>query len=171
MDKIDFAENFARVAHHGQYRKYTGEHYANHPFNVSLLVKEAGGDEDMQIAALLHDVVEDTPITLDIIDHYFGSNVMSLVFYLTDISKPEDGNRAKRKAIDRGHTQCAPLKAQIIKCADLIDNTRSITKHDPDFAKVYMHEKRLLLDVMSDTVHNPLWSVANAYVKDYFKSS
>ena len=65
------------------------------------------------------------------------------------MSKPEDGNRATRKAIDREHTAQAPAEAQTIKLADLISNSKSIMAHDPDFAVTYLAEKRLLLEVLT----------------------
>jgi len=56
------------------------------------------------MAAWLHDTVEDTPCTLDDVRNMCGEEVAVLVEMLTDTSKPEDGNRAARKAIDREHT-------------------------------------------------------------------
>jgi (p)ppGpp synthase/HD superfamily hydrolase len=57
----------------------------------------------MIAAAWLHDVVEDTPVTLEDLHSEFGEGIAELVEALTDISRPEDGNRRKRKAIDREH--------------------------------------------------------------------
>ena len=54
----------------------------------------------MIAAALLHDVLEDTYVTSEMIAEEFGWKIHKLVVELTDVSKPEDGNRAKRKAID-----------------------------------------------------------------------
>jgi hypothetical protein len=65
------------------------------------------------------------------------------------VSRPKDGNRAVRKAIDREHTARAPAGAQTVKLADLIANTRSIVKHDVAFARTYLAEKRLLLEVLT----------------------
>ena len=79
----------------------------------------------------------------------FGEKVAELVGWLTDVSRPEQGNRATRKAIDRAHTAMAPADAQTVKLADLISNTRSIMAHDVEFAKVYLAEKRMLLEVMT----------------------
>lgn len=103
----------------------------------------------MIAAALLHDVLEDTAVTVDVLEEQFGSEVADLVLWLTDVSKPEDGNRSTRKALDRQHSAAAPAAAQTVKVADLISNTRSIVAHDPGFAKVYIEEKRLLLDVLT----------------------
>jgi len=151
MSVIDKARVFATAAHAavGQTRKYTGEPYIVHPIEVSNIVAEAGGTDAMVAAALLHDVLEDTKVTFDVLEAEFGSEVAELVLWLTDVSKPEDGNRSTRKALDRQHTAAAPAEAQTIKVADLISNTRSIVAHDPGFAKTYLEEKRLLLDVLT----------------------
>lgn len=141
------ARRFATEAHAciGQTRKYTGEPYIRHPEAVAEIVRTVRHTEAMICAALLHDVVEDTPVTRGDIFARFGHDVAVLVDALTDVSRPEDGNRKTRKAMDRAHSAAGPADAQTIKVADLIDNTRSIVEHDPDFAVVYMREKRLLL--------------------------
>ena len=108
-----------------------------------------GSTFDMVAAAWLHDVVEDTGVTLTDIHMNFSPEIAALVGWLTDVSQPHDGNRAKRKAIDREHTAQAPAEAQTIKLADLISNSKSIMAHDPDFAKTYLEEKRMLLEVMT----------------------
>ena len=148
---VERARVFATAAHAavGQTRKYTGEPYVVHPIEVSELVASVNGTEAMVAAALLHDVLEDTEVTVDLLEEQFGSKVADLVLWLTDISRPEDGNRSARKALDRQHSAVAPAAAQTIKVADLISNTRSIIAHDPGFAKVYLEEKRLLLDVLT----------------------
>jgi (p)ppGpp synthase/HD superfamily hydrolase len=134
----------------GQVRKYTGEPYIHHPAEVAALVASVPHDEIMLAAAWLHDVVEDTPCTLAEVQNEFGTEVAELVGWLTDASKPEDGNRAVRKAMDREHTADAPSKAKTVKLADLIDNSRSILALDPDFAKVYIREKERLLEVLKE---------------------
>ena len=103
----------------------------------------------MLAAAWLHDVVEDTGVSIGAIRDQFGVEVAALVGWLTDTSKPDDGNRAIRKAIGREHSSAAPPQAQTIKLADLIDNTLTIEAHDPGFARVFRHEKARLLDVMT----------------------
>ena len=144
------AREFATKAHEGQHRKYTGEPYIAHPEAVAELVRTVPHSDHMLAAAWLHDTVEDTDTMLLEILEVFGSDVAVLVEGLTDISRPSDGNRAVRKAIDREHTSRAVWAAKTIKLADLIDNSRSITAHDPQFAKVYMKEKALLLDVLTE---------------------
>ena len=149
---VQKAQIFAIAAHAAvqQKRKYTGEPYIVHPAEVARIVAEVeGSTEDMVAAAWLHDVVEDTGVTLTDINLNFGADIAALVGWLTDVSKPEDGNRAKRKAIDREHTAQAPAEAQTIKLADLISNSKSIMQYDPDFAVTYLAEKKLLLEVLT----------------------
>lgn len=151
MMAVAQAEAFATGAHGatGQKRKYTNEPYIVHPESVAKIVGSSYGSEDMIAAAWLHDVVEDTAVTQKMIYNFFGPIISSYVYWLTDVSTKDDGNRATRKTIDRDHLSLAPSQAQTIKLADLIDNTESIMKYDKEFAKVYMEEKRLLLNVLT----------------------
>jgi (p)ppGpp synthase/HD superfamily hydrolase len=151
MTMVERARVFATAAHAavGQVRKYTFEPYIVHPAEVAKIVRDAGGSEAMVAAAWLHDTVEDTGVTIETIRAEFGVEVAELVGWLTDVSRPEHGNRAHRKALDRAHSAAAPAEAQTVKLADLIANTRSIMAHDEAFAKTYLEEKRLLLAVMT----------------------
>jgi (p)ppGpp synthase/HD superfamily hydrolase len=152
MDVVRKAQVYAMAAHAavGQRRKYTNEPYIVHPAEVAKIVASVpGSTPDMVAAAWLHDVVEDTGVTIETVRAEFGAEVADLVAWLTDVSRPEDGNRAHRKARDREHTAAAPAEAQTIKLADLISNTRSIMAHDPKFAVTYLEEKRALLAVMT----------------------
>lgn len=155
------AKNFATRAHEGQTRKYTGEPYINHPAAVVELVRSVPHTSEMLAAAWLHDAVEDCGVDLREIHALFGLEVARLVEMLTDVSQPEDGNRAQRKAIDRAHTAQCSSSAATIKLADLIDNTRSIVERDPEFAKVYLEEKRLLLEVLTHG-NDAMWRAAAA---------
>jgi (p)ppGpp synthase/HD superfamily hydrolase len=159
------AQEFATRAHSGQVRKYTGEPYINHPAAVVVLVKTVPHTPEMVCAAWLHDVVEDCAVPLDHIERAFGYKVACLVEQLTDVSKPSDGNRSKRKAIDRRHTAAASSDAKTIKLADLIDNSRSIIERDPEFAKVYLHEKRLLLEEALVSGDPTLYTIAAGIVR------
>ena len=156
------AKEFATLAHEkvGQKRKYTGEPYINHPAAVVELVRGVKHTNAMLCAAWLHDTVEDCGISLDEIERIFGFEVASLVDQLTDVSKPSDGNRATRKAIDRDHIAKATPEAKTIKLADLIDNTHSIVERDPSFARVYLKEKMLLLEVLREG-DSALWNEAH----------
>ena len=162
MNIIEKARVFATAAHHaaGNARKYTGEPYINHPAAVVELVSNVPHTPEMIAAAWLHDTVEDTYVSLDLIKFEFGEKVADLVYWLTNKSTREDGNRATRKAINRLHIAQASPEAKTIKLADLLDNTASIIKHEPNFAKVYMAEKAELLKVLTEG-DKTLWDRAN----------
>ena len=145
MDIIAKAEKFAQEAHKDHKRKYTGDPYYVHLDEVRNIVKQAGGTVEQQAAALLHDTVEDTNTTPMDITREFGPKIAKLVVELTDVSKPEDGNRKTRKAIDRDKLAGVSAEAQTVKYADLISNGKDIAQNDPKFAKVYHAEKADLL--------------------------
>ena len=151
MNMVERARVFATAAHAavGQVRKYTFEPYIVHPAEVASIVATVLHTDVMVAAAYLHDTVEDTGVTIVDITREFGHEVAALVSWLTDVSRPEDGNRAVRKARDREHTAQAPAEAQTVKLADLIANSRSILAHDPEFARVFLAEKRMLLEVLT----------------------
>lgn len=173
-DRIQKALLFAQQAHGAQLRKYTHTPYIIHPINVAHLVTAYGGTENMVIAALLHDVVEDTPVTLEAIRQEFGPEVAFFVKGLTDTSvllglPPGRVPRHVRKKVDRDSlAECWP-EVQTIKLADLIDNSMSILAFDPGFAKTYMEEKQELLKVLTKG-DIALHALARKIVNNYFRN-
>jgi (p)ppGpp synthase/HD superfamily hydrolase len=148
MDIVRKAQVYAMAAHAavGQKRKYTGEPYIVHPAEVAKIVAGVpGSTPDMVAAAWLHDVVEDTGCTFTDIHMAFGIDIATLVGWLTDVSKPEDGNRAHRKAMDREHTAAAPAEAQTVKLADLISNSRSIMATRSCFCQDLLGRKEIVV--------------------------
>ena len=145
------AKAFATAAHKAidHRRKYTGESYIVHPAAVVEIVRSVPHDQAMIAAAWLHDVVEDTRVTIKQVQEEFGIDIALLVGWLTDVSCSGDGNRSARKALDREHSSAAPARAQTIKVADLIDNTKTIVAYDPKFARVYLPEKQALLSALT----------------------
>jgi (p)ppGpp synthase/HD superfamily hydrolase len=167
MSNYERALGFAQCAHRQQRRKYTDEPYITHCQSVAELIQEVIGpdDEAMLCAAALHDTVEDTAVTLGEIASAFGTDVAGLVSEVTDASRPEDGNRARRKQIDREHLAKSSSRGASIKLSDLIDNTSSIVKYDPDFARIYLREKMLLLPVLKHG-HPELWALAESTLEE-----
>jgi (p)ppGpp synthase/HD superfamily hydrolase len=144
------ASAFATRMHADQKRKYTGEPYVLHCFEVAALVAGSGASIEMIVAALLHDVVEDTSATIADVQKLFGAQIAEGVVWLTDISTQRDGNRAIRRALDRDHIAKAPADIKTVKLADIISNTRSIVEHGGGFAKVYLLEMEALLEVLTE---------------------
>lgn len=159
---IQTADLFAFAAHTGagQVRKYTGEAYIAHPRAVAAIVQTVHGHHWTDVAAaLLHDVVEDTGITLDHIEDQFGTVVYLKVQALTNVGL-EAGNRKARFEVNLARLSEASNQTKTIKIADLIDNTSSIVQHDPGFAPVYLREKKELLERALRGGDRTLWERA-----------
>lgn len=166
MDMVERARIFATAAHAAvkQVRKYTFEPYIVHPAEVAAIVATRPHDPEMLAAAWLHDTVEDTGVTSDDILREFGGVVAIYVQWLTNPSTKEDGNRVKRKEIDREFISRAPAEVKTVKLADLISNCSSIVKYDAGFAKTYLEEKRLMLEVLKEG-DSVLWERAASIVR------
>lgn len=146
--KLQEARQWAQELFQGHTRR-DGSPYFSHLEGVALLVKGCGGDEDMQIAAYLHDALEDTPVTVQDIEARFGSHVAQLVQEMTRVSTHMEGNRAHRKQMDReAYAQVSP-EAQTIKLADILYNGYDTQHADPAFASIYIPELRDLAQVLT----------------------
>ncbi|HTP95309.1 MAG TPA: HD domain-containing protein, partial [Burkholderiales bacterium] len=167
IDLVPRAQRYATGAHRriDQRRKYSSQPYEVHLKAVADLVASVTDDAETLAAAWLHDTVEDTPATLQDVEREFGPGVAQLVAELTDVSRPGDGNRAARKAIDLAHTAQASPRAQTIKLADLIDNCRDISRNDPRFARVFLPEMAALLAVLG-AGHPRLREMARATLQE-----
>jgi HD domain-containing protein len=136
-----------RIEHRHRYNR---QPYEVHLKAVADLVSSVSGDPDMLAAAWLHDIVEDTAVTLNDVEREFGMGVVELVRELTGVSRPGDGSRERRRSIDRSHLASVSSRAKTIKLADLCDTARDIRKHDIRFAGVYLVEMAGLLDVLDE---------------------
>jgi (p)ppGpp synthase/HD superfamily hydrolase len=136
------ASVFAYKAHEGVSRKYSSAPYITHPARVSKATAELpGATEEMVAAAWLHDVVEDTSITIEVIRQEFGDKVAELVGWLTNEPKVPGENRAARKKKNAERLSKAPKDAQRIKMLDRMDNLGEMDYQGAaSFAKVYVAE-------------------------------
>ena len=149
-------ENFIRAlqlairAHDGQRRDFVDVPYVLHPIRVVSILRDSGFRASVLIAGLLHDVVEDSEVTLEEIINLFGNDVANLVMWVSRISTLDDGDRATRKKIDRFHYSAGPAEAQSIKLADIIDNTSNVhLRAPPEFAKKYLGEQLALINELT----------------------
>lgn len=151
LSRLDKVLGLAEKSHAGQKRKFTGEPYFYHPISVAttILGLNEPNLEVMVLAALLHDVLEDTKTTEQEILDVAGPEVLGLVKELTNPSKNSSAYRFERKKMDRDHLATVSREAKIIKLADRIDNLKDLPK-DTDFYDVYTLESILLLDVLKD---------------------
>jgi (p)ppGpp synthase/HD superfamily hydrolase len=119
---------FATRKHAGQTRKGTTVPYIAHLLSVAGLVLEAGGDEDLAIAALLHDVVEDcggAPM-LEEVRRSFGDRVAHVVEGCTDTDLDPKPPWRQRKEDYLKHLQTADSDVRLVSAADKLHNARSI---------------------------------------------
>ena len=126
--RYDAALAMTARAHRDQLRKGTDLPYIAHPVHVSIILIRHGFGEDLAIAGLLHDVVEDTDTSLDLIAAEFGDQVARLVEAVSE-TKSADGAELpweQRKAEKLAHLQAAGLEVAALKAADAIHNLRSI---------------------------------------------
>ena len=126
-------------AHQGQIRKLDGDPYAVHPIEVSLLVSKWGAGEEVVIAALLHDVVEDTDYQIGDIEREFGPRVAALVEGVTKLSQipwsgeGTDDDRATRESARQAESlrkmflaMADDVRVVLIKLADRLHNMRTL---------------------------------------------
>ena len=125
---INTAYEMARSAHANQNRS-SGELYINHPIAVARIVADIGLDEVSIVAALLHDAVEDTEITISDVESNFGSEVSAIVDGVTKLERLQfDSKEAQQAATMRKMlvAMARDLRVLMIKLADRLHNTRTI---------------------------------------------
>lgn len=128
MQKIEDAYRFAEKSH-GDQRRVSGIPYILHPTSVACIVAEMGLDTDSICGALLHDVVEDTPVMLDEIRRQFGGDVAKLIDGVTKISKIPYSTREEQQAENIRKMLIAmadDIRVIIIKLADRLHNMRTM---------------------------------------------
>lgn len=147
---------FADKSHGEQMRRYEPDRYIVHPVRVMETCKEYTDDITVLAAALLHDVLEDTPVTKEELYTFLttlmtedqANKTIHLVEELTDVYIKSDYpqlNRRKRKNKEADRLEKTSAEAQTIKYADIIDNAPEIAEKDVDFAKRFLPEYRALL--------------------------
>ena len=125
---VNRAYEVARVAHTNQMRS-SGEAYINHPIAVARIVADIGLDEVSLAAALLHDAVEDTEITLEDVQRNFGDEVAMLVDGVTKLERLQFDSREAQQAATMRKMLVAmakDMRVLVIKLADRLHNMRTL---------------------------------------------
>ena len=118
------AIEFATKAHTGQFRKGTKVPYILHPLGVAKILIEAGCSEDVVVAGILHDTVEDSSTGIDDIRRDFGEGIARLVEGASEPDKSDTWENRKQHTIDILET--APMDAVYVSLADKLNNIRDI---------------------------------------------
>lgn len=152
VDLIERAYLYAQNAHKDQTRE-SGEPYFMHPCAVASILLELEMDSATIAAALLHDVVEDTPSTLDEIRRLFGDEIAQLVSGLTKIGKVEYQNTEERQAENIRRMLLAmsnDIRVILIKLADRLHNMRTLQYREQSKQKAVARET---LDIYAPLAH------------------
>jgi guanosine-3',5'-bis(diphosphate) 3'-pyrophosphohydrolase len=149
---IERAYQLADAAHAGQFRK-SGDPFISHPVAVATILAEIGLDEATIAAALLHDAVEDTDLTLDEVERDMGYDVAWLIDGVTKLEKigfrSSEHTRAEnlRKMIV---ATAKDIRVLLIKIADRLHNMRTLSPLKPDKREIIARET---LDIYSPLAH------------------
>jgi (p)ppGpp synthase/HD superfamily hydrolase len=172
-------QNYARQAHGSQRRKFADEPYIEHPIRVMKTCSTVTREETVLAAALLHDVLEDTPVTRDEMRGFLLSvmpadaaeRTLLLVVELTDVYTHQaypKWNRRVRKEKEYARMAAISANAQTIKYADIIDNAKDIIGSGDDFSRKFLLECRTNLRTMNKG-HAGLYERAVDIVNEYLE--
>ena len=152
VEMINRAFHMASEAHQNQ-RRSSGESYINHPLAVAQIVADIGLDEISVAAALLHDAVEDTEITLDEVRQQFGDEVAWIVDGVTKLERIRFDSREEQQAATMRKMLVAmakDLRVLVIKLADRLHNMRTVAGMPTDKQRRIAQET---LDIYAPLAH------------------
>ena len=184
MDKVTKAIEFAAVAHDGMERKKDNTPYILHPLEAAVIVGTMTNDQDVISAAVLHDVVEDTPVTIEEIEEKFGSRVRALVESETEDKRadlpPEDTWKIRKEESLEVLASCGDEAVYMLWLGDKLANMRSFyrlwkksgnsmwqtfNQKDPLQQKWYYSR---IAELTSSLSHFSAWQEYNELVKIVF---
>ncbi len=150
-EKINKAIKFAVDSHSEQVRKITNQPYILHCLEVSAIAASITNNEDVIVAALLHDTVEDTSVTIDTIREKFGDGVANLVVSDTENKRenlPKSETWLIRKTETLNNLKNSNVEHKIIWVSDKLSNIRSIyltwqKEGDKVFDYFHQHDKKM----------------------------
>ena len=175
---------FAADAHHGTCRKGTDIPYILHPMEAAAIVGSMTSDPCLLAAAVLHDVVEDTPITLETIRREFGDRVAELVAAESETKRYDDctpvsWTQRKQDTLDRLST--ASTEAKTVALGDKLANIRAIKRDysilgDKLWERFNVKDPAMhgwyygaLVDSLSELCAYPAWQEYKQLVNEVFR--
>jgi (p)ppGpp synthase/HD superfamily hydrolase len=177
-ERFDDALVFASGVHRTHMRKATGVPYVSHLLAVASIALEAGADEDVAIAALLHDCVEDRGVTIEQLRARFGDTVSSIVDEVTETDEHPKPPWRPRKDAYIARLETASPSALVVSAADKLHNVRAMLVElraagpalwsrfnaEPD-QQIWFH--RSVADVIARRLPGPLADALSAAVDDF----
>lgn len=151
-DMLTRAYRFASAAHEGQKRK-SGEPFIVHPIEVAIILADLRMDAETVCAALLHDTVEDTEVTAEVVEEEFGPDVRQLVEGVTKITRIEVESLSDEQAATIRKMLVAmskDIRVIVIKLADRLHNMRTLASLRED-RRIF--KSRETLDIYAPIAH------------------
>lgn len=121
---INKAIEFALNAHQGQVRKGTEIPYVTHPLALGIILAKVGCPDDVIVAGILHDVLEDTPVTLDDLKEAFGTTVANIVEGASEPDKSLPWEERKKHTLE--FLGSASQEVRLVALADKLDNIEAM---------------------------------------------
>jgi (p)ppGpp synthase/HD superfamily hydrolase len=175
-EKIELAINIAAKAHEKQYRitKHKWP-YVSHSFNVAMILSKYNFPEEVVIAGILHDIIEDTQYDISLIEKNFGKKVRKIV---EAVSQPHDMKFQERKKYQLNYLKNAPIEVKAVKTADKLHNLYSkifaLREKDNIFLKILDSSAKESLDGYKETLgvlrngrNHPILAELDKYIKEY----
>ncbi|MCW8195638.1 bifunctional GTP diphosphokinase/guanosine-3',5'-bis pyrophosphate 3'-pyrophosphohydrolase [Proteobacteria bacterium 005FR1] len=134
IDQVRRAYYYAEQAHDGQFRR-SGEPYITHPLAVANILSAIHMDHQSLVAALLHDVIEDTAVSKKALSEQFGSTVANLVDGVSKLTQFESDSHAEKQAENFQKMALAmarDIRVILVKLADRLHNMRTLNSLSPD---------------------------------------
>jgi len=159
VELIEQAYHFSQRAHEGQYRE-SGAPYFEHPYEVALILAELELDMETIAAGLLHDVLEDTPVTREELSGLFGPTILMLVEGVTKLEKLPVHSRFEQQAENMRKmifAMAEDVRVILIKLADRLHNMRTL-RHMPPEKQILISQETL--DIFAPLAHRMgIWRI------------
>lgn len=120
---INKAMYWAKRYHDGQFRK-SGEPFYTHPFEVAYIISDYNLKTDIIVVSILHDIIEDTEVTVEMIVDVFGQRIAEMVDRLTR-DRPDGTKLSVQKILHNAYTK-GDKEVLLIKCIDRLHNMQTI---------------------------------------------
>lgn len=185
MDVLTKAMLYAISAHEGMYRKNNKTPYILHPMEAAAIVGSMTSDQEVMAAAVLHDVVEDTPVTLERLKSDFGDRIAYLVQSETENKReelpPNETWKIRKQEAIEDLQNTDDVYVKILYLGDKLSNMRSIyqeyslkgeaiwqnfNQKDPEEQHWYY---RSIADAISELSRFPAWQEYDRLIREIFK--